>query len=133
MELLRFKEFVNESNKEFKIVKKTIDINEAFKIGKGWNEFEGENLPKGALKIMKDKDGWKGGGGWVLAYYKGDDPEKAKEWIIATDDGDYYKVDAQFMIWSKEYAKAAWSGKSLYDMIADIMKGKNPKDPDYQT
>lgn len=87
------------------------------------------------------------GGSWLLAYYKGDDPETAKEWIIVTDNGGSFKVGAEYMVWYKRadadvkedhefkyVAQALWSDQSLNNTIASIRnEGPRVDDPDYQT
>ncbi len=102
----------------------------------GWKEFEGDTLPDSAQEFIKSKllphnnRNWK----HCFAYYKGNDPQTTKNWIIVTDDGGYYKVDAEYMIWSEKHILAMWSTKHLFKTLTAIMMDfAPPKDPDYQT
>ena len=100
----------------------------------GWKEFEDEILPESAIKFMNSLSPGRQNWNWCYAYYLGENPNEAIEWIIVTDDGWYYKVDAEFMIWSKKYQLAIWSVKHLFKVITSIMNNEKPeRDPDYQT
>ena len=76
------------------------------------------------------RNGWKyNNGSYIMAYHKND-----KEWIIVTDDGGFYKVDAKYSMWTNEGMHCAWSYKHLVKMIEAKMQGlEMPMDPDYQS
>jgi len=95
--------------------------NNKFVIPNGWNEYKKETLPESALKFMKLKSGWRGGGQWVLSF------NKNNEWIIVTNDGCYYDKCAEYMVWSETYTILAYNKKSVYDIVESIMKGEQPK------
>lgn len=119
----------------------------------GWRILKGEEgtlLPQSALDAFKERDIWCSGmsyGGpgkpmvtwrdasWVQAMYKGEDPETATEWVIVTDNGGYYKVQAKYMIWvSTGGAYARWSWHFLNKSMRAIRAGERvPDDPNYQT
>ena len=109
-----------------------------------YTEWHGEELPDIANKIADEMGAMKYGG-WVAAYYRGADPEKATDWVFVADDGGFYKVDAEYMIWydsekdfehsdTKGRGKAVWSDKYLVKALTAILNDKDPgRDPDYQT
>lgn len=70
-------------------------------------------------------------------YYK--TLEDPKTWILVTDNGGAYKVDAEYMIWyttkdGRDGSQAIWSTKALRNSIKSLMtKGTTVSDPGYQT
>jgi hypothetical protein len=107
----------------------------------GWKLFTGEDLPKSALEFAKLGECFRSRmGAWLIGcvYYKGD-VNTTTDWIIVTDDGGYYKVGAQYMIWhkcstGKIVAQAIWSNAALKrSMRALINMGETVMDPGYQT
>ena len=91
-------------------------------------------LPECALEFLTSKGGNKYPGGWSEAYYKGKTPETAEDWIIVTNDGRFYKVNALYMIWNSNYVLAAWSNVQVRRVIKAIRNGEHPPlDPQYQT
>ena len=102
--------------------------------GTDWTKYEGEEFPAEASKFAKDNDIFQWHGRWTEIFFKGKSMKKAIDWIIVTDDGGSYKVGATWMLWNKDYVKAAWSRKALIDMIMCIIKDKEMiEDPNYQT
>jgi hypothetical protein len=114
------------------------------KLPKGWKDFTETStefeLPKSALDSIK-ADMFQYGGQVQVALYKGEIPEEAKEWIIVTDNGGFYKVGAQFVMWftKADYpdgygCQCYWSSKALVTSITSLMsKGVTVRDSDYQT
>ena len=106
-----------------------------------WKKFEGEQLPKNACyhksKYDPTPEGhniFEYGGCWIEAYYKGESPETATEWIVVTDNGGFYKVHASYMIWHPNGSQACWSGRAAKRSIKSLLlTGKTVHDPDYQT
>ena len=96
----------------------------------GWELFEDDlnNEPE-ALKMMDKHNGWQYADGWCMCYHK-----DKKDWIIVTEDGSSYKVDAIFSMWHSNGMFCAWSYKHLIKMIEAKMQGLPiPRDPDYQS
>jgi len=109
-------------------------VNESAQVKYDWVEFEGDTLPKSAMDFVKGKNGFRYDNGWTDAYYEGDDPKTAKNWLVVTDDGGFYKVDAQYMIWHPDTVRARWSTKSMKTALKALLDNKPvPQDPDYQT
>lgn len=109
--------------------------------GTEWKLWEEEELPEHIGKILDAKRAFAGGGGWCTgaAFYKGD-PKTSTDWIVVTDNGGYFKVGAEFMVWYKpeskeEYgAQAVWSVSHLKKTLKSLFKtGKTIPDPGYQT
>lgn len=106
-----------------------------------WKKFEGDELPEIVCwhksKYDTDPKGtniFQYPGGWVEAYYKGDNPETATEWIIATANGGFYKVGALYMIWHPNGSKACWSGREAQRTIKELILTRvSRRDPNYQT
>lgn len=71
----------------------------------------------------------------VIALYKGQDPESAKDWILVTDNGMFYKVNAQYIVWCTDgTSRAIWTKSHLHKVLkAFINELSIPHDPDYQT
>ena len=107
----------------------------------GWKEFKSEGqLPQSAKDYFGDyfKEFFRYPGGWNRAFYRGENPDKATEWVVVTNNGGFYKVFAIYMVWwlegEKRKATARWSDKSLKEAIVSILHGKNPPmDPNYHT
>ena len=110
----------------------------------GWKELKGEIgavLPENACwhksKYDTDPKGtniFQYGGGWVEAHYRGLNPETATEWIVVTDNGGAYKVDAEYMVWHPNGSKACWSEREVKRTIKELMlTGVTRKDPNYRT
>lgn len=89
-----------------------------------------DSLPAQAMEFL-DGWGWNADESWgnvILAFGRGPD------WIIVTDDGGYYKVDAQYMVWTSNWTQAAWSRQHMLKLVDAAKRGVNPpKDPEYQT
>lgn len=103
-------------------------------IGDGWNQFKGQSWPEQADPFADKHDVFKWGGECLAIYYKGETMETATDWILILDDGGFYKVGAEYMIWSNDYCIAAWSGQHVVDTATAIMAGQKPvRDPQYQT
>ena len=103
---------------------------------KRYKKLRGNELPSLARKFLEaDRAEW---GGWVEAWYRGD-IDTTEDWIIVTDNGGWYKVDAKYMTWfrnkdGKIGAKANWSKTALERTGVAIRNGKPiPFDPGYQT
>ena len=116
----------------------------------GWKAFLGEKLPPKAKEFLQQaREGstnkhWN----WLVGtvFYRGN-IETTNEWIIVTDDGWYYKVRAEFMMWysrpeytdhmgnkSNSSAQALWSVSSLKKSLRSVMQtGEITFDPNYQT
>lgn len=109
----------------------------------GWKKFDGEELPEQACwhksKYDTDPKGhniFQYPGNWYsdYTYYRGDNPETATEWIVTTDNGGFYKVGAQVMLWHPNGSQALWSSAALKKSIKALLsQGVTVKDPDYQT
>jgi hypothetical protein len=96
----------------------------------GWKEFKGEDeLPEAALPLIEKTNMFQYPGGWHKAFYKGD------QWIIVTNNGGFYKVGAEFMVWLPDgRAFARWSTKTMKEAVMSIMREIDmPFDPNYQT
>ena len=104
------------------------------KIFNNWEDRRGILLPQVAVDMMDKQNAWKyNHAEYVMAFYKGA-PETTKDWIIVTQDGGAYKVDAEFMLWMKDGATASWSYKFLLVQLKAAMLGMDiPRDPDYQS
>lgn len=108
----------------------------------GWNNFTGTELPQRVFDMIKKSNGFQcRGASWCMGavYYKGD-IETTNDWIVTTDDGGYYKVGAEFMIWhpgkkSGEFnAQAIWSTAALKRSLKSLVeKGSTVADPGYQS
>ena len=109
----------------------------------GWKKFEGEQLPPQACIHKspyreKATNIFEYPGSWIIGftYYKGNNPETATEWIVTTDNGGFYKVDAEYMLWQipSGTCQALWSPAALKKSIKSLMlTGNTVRDPDYQT
>jgi hypothetical protein len=111
----------------------------------GWKKFEGEFLPEQARfyksKYSHTPEGqniFEYSGHWIIGktFYKGDNPETATEWIVTTDNGGFYKVGAEYMLWQfpSGGAQALWSNASLKKSLKSLLtNGTTVADPDYQT
>jgi len=99
-----------------------------------WLRWENTNvLPKSALNFINTKGVLKYNGSITFVFYKGD-VETTENWFMVTDDGGFYKVGANYVMWTPTVIKCAWSSKSLFDMINAYLDGRPvPNDPDYQT
>ena len=65
---------------------------------------------------------------YCMAYQKG------KEFIVVTEDGGYFKVDAVYSMWFDGGMFCAWSYEHLITMVEAKMQGLPiPRDPDYQS
>ena len=106
------------------------------KLFNGWKDRGDLILPRSALLMMDKYNGWKyNHEEYVMAFYKGKgDPENVNDWIIVTQDGYAYKVDAEFMLWTQRGGIASWSYKFLLVQLKAAMLGMDiPRDPDYQS
>ncbi len=98
-----------------------------------WKEFKGEEgaeLPDAACFVKQEHESDPRGhnifryhGSWLMAYYKGDNPETATEWIVVTNNGGSYKHGCNYMIWHPKGSQAtvAWSAtkKSVKSLITE--------------
>jgi hypothetical protein len=103
--------------------------------------FMGDDLPNECLDYFKkeDTEPFEYGGCWILAYHNKD----KSQWVLVTDNAEFYKVGAEFMIWfplSKPMVghtvggKAYWSGAQLKKNINNLLTaGSMEIDPGYQT
>lgn len=93
-----------------------------------------EELTPGALKFIERHDVLKYDGDIIQAWYRGD-KETTEEWVLVTGgDASFYKIGAQFMIWTPTIVRAAWSPKSAVKMVTAYVSGREvPQDPGYQT
>ena len=100
----------------------------------GWSEYKGETLPESANPLIDKTEMFKYPGGWSKAYYKGN-VKTTDQWIVVTNNGGFYKVDALFMVWEKTgRALACWSQKHMKKTVIAFFQDTNPeRDPDYQT
>ena len=98
----------------------------------GWEMFEEQMTMDNAhlgLQMMGSHNGWKYNDGFCMAYHK----NKA-DWIIVTEDGGSYKVDAVYSMWHEKGMFCAWSYNHLVKIIEAKMQGLPiPRDPDYQS
>lgn len=107
-----------------------------------WKPFLGtDTLPAMAKEFAIEANAFKSGcGNWLIGciFYKGD-IETTKDWIIVTNDGGYYKVDAYYMIWHRYSptqigAQAIWSNAALKRSLKSLVTmGNTVPDPGYQT
>lgn len=127
-----FEEFLNEAKKIRNRIFESTDMAK-FKPTNGWKQFEGDEMNSALQKFVKKKNAFKYDGNWIEAWYKGN-PETTSDWILITDDGGFYKVDAEWMIWFPKGAQAIWSLSHLPKALKHIMsKGTILRDPNYQT
>jgi len=114
--------------------------------GTSWNLFTGETLPLKCQELCVRADVFRSKyGQWIegATFYKGTDPETATDWILTMNDGGYYKVRAEYMVWfdlEKEShgsfgsGLCRWSMPSLKILLRAMVKGeKLPHDPNYTT
>lgn len=109
----------------------------------GWKKFEGVQLPPQARvhnsQYREEATNiFEYGGNWVIGwtYYKGNNPETATEWIVVTNNGGFYKVDAEYMLWHipSGTVQALWSNAAVKKSLKSLMlTGNTVRDPDYQT
>jgi hypothetical protein len=104
-----------------------------------WTVFRGDgigDLSGSARNFMQDW-GWDPGesyGNVYEAWWRGEDPETAQDWIVVTDDGGYYKVGAKYMVWSRGWVKASWSYDHMEKQVEAAKADQDPpRDPGYQT
>lgn len=114
--------------------------------GSGWNLFTGETLPERVFNMISANNGFQSpSASWCIGavFYKGD-LETTNDWIVTTDDGWYYKVHAEYMIWhrpkgaqpgeTKFHAQAIWSNAALKRSLKSLMvTGMTTPDPGYQS
>lgn len=101
---------------------------------------EGKDLPEQLTQLLTDSNAGKYGQYFNdLVFYNGD-IETTKEWVIVFDDGGFYKVGADTMVWryNSEYdsmvARARWSTESLFNGLSEYFtSGQISTDPEYQT
>ena len=100
----------------------------------GWTEYKGEFLPESTKAFQEKTEMFQYPGGWSKAYYKGD-LKAPLEWIIVTNNGGFYKVDATFIVWtSTGKSVAAWTSKHMKKIVIAFFKGMRPeRDPNYQS
>jgi hypothetical protein len=94
-----------------------------------------EPIPDDVFNIIKEHNGFNYNG---ISWFHNISFQRGKDFIIVTDDGGYYKVDAEWMIWSfidgQFGSQAIWSNTALENSITSLMlTGKRTNDPDYQT
>jgi hypothetical protein len=109
---------------------------------KDWKPFLKDELTEAGMKFLNEQDSLRFGGCWVLGmvYYKGDSPETATDWIIVTDNGGFFKVNAIAMIWYRNSAtgsicaQAIWSDRHLRKSLRNLIEnGQTLPDPGYTT
>jgi hypothetical protein len=100
-----------------------------------WKEFKGTgNLPESAKWLIEKWGIFKYPGGWSMAFYIGETPEKATDWIVVTNNGGFYKHLALYMVWHRNGNTARWTLKSMKSAVIALFKGEQiPMDPDYRT
>ncbi len=105
-----------------------------------WNYLKEDYLPQNALDWTKEGDIFRSGHSeWIAAYYNGNSPETATDWIIVTNDGGYYKCFAKFGVWhrcstGKIVLHCVWSNKHLKKTIKSLLStGETLMDPGYTT
>jgi len=94
-----------------------------------------DDLPEFVVKMLEEHGAFDYPGNW---YYDDTYIRDNTDFIVTMDNGYYYKVDAQFMIWyyidGQFGSKASWSNKSLQKMLKSLIKtGKTDRDPLYQS
>ena len=91
----------------------------------GWSEFTpGEDFPDSVLDNMDTSSH----DNIIKLYINGD------KFIAVTNDGDYYKEDAEWMLWHPNGTKAHWDPVSLMSNISKAMNSeKTVRDPLYRT
>jgi hypothetical protein len=87
------------------------------------------------MKLANERDMMRYGGSWCDAFYKGDinNPEY---FLLVTDNGGSFKVDAMYMLWGKKFSRAFWSTSALTKGINQVVSGEMEipeRDYDYQT
>ncbi len=99
-----------------------------------WKTFDSNlELPLNISTIIKNSNGFKMSNKFIYSL------TKDSNWIVVTEDGEYYKDGAKYMVWYIVNYKctknqALWSDKSLFNTLHSLMKtGELTKDPNYQT
>ena len=105
----------------------------------GWQELlpagDEWKLPESFERWAKGKDIYRSNHGSIYRiFYKGD-PETTDNWIAVTPDGWYYKVRAEYMVWSNTCILARWSDASLRKLLRALFEevASLPFDPNYHT
>jgi len=99
---------------------------------RGWESVD--KLEGDLLKEAKHKNIFRSGYGDIVEIFVKMDGDKLEDWIILTDDGGYYSVGAEYMIWTGgKYSLTTWSGQAASKMMKQYMRsGRMSRDPDYQ-
>lgn len=100
----------------------------------GWRLMDSE-LPEDIAQKLVEAGAFDYDGQWINngSYRKGDN------FIVVTDNGGFFKVNAEWMIWhlspsGKVVAQAIWSIKALKKSVNSLMlTGETILDPGYQT
>lgn len=87
----------------------------------GWEELD--SLPRDVQKELRREKAFRSGYGDVVFIAVKKDVDKVVDWVVMMDDGEYFKVGAEFIIWTEAgYNKAAWSGNNAKKMVLEYMK-----------
>ena len=100
-----------------------------------WKEFKSKGqLPDSAKWLIEKWNIFRYPGGWSLAFYIGETPETATDWIVVTNNGGFYKCFAEYMVWHRNGNTARWTQKSMKAALVALFNGRpTPADPDYHT
>lgn len=97
-------------------------------------------LPDSAIAFMEETGMLKYQFCICQIFYRGD-IETTNDWLIANDNGAFYKVGAEYITWyrnpqNKEeiLSRCNWSGSELLKTINSVLQGKiAERDPDYES
>ena len=107
--------------------------------GSGWKQFKGEDFPPEAVEFFKTHDIWKYSSSWIFLYFKGVSPETATNWCVVMDNGGFFKVGAQWIIYfhgqsGQMNSNCVWTGAHLERTLRSLfVTGNTLPDPNYQT
>lgn len=101
----------------------------------GWVSLDSSSvLSEDVIAKIKEENGFKYPGSWFYdcSYIRG------KDFIVTTDDGAYYKVGAEFMVWyrigERSGSQAIWSNAALKRTLKSLIdEGQTTPDPNYRT
>ena len=104
----------------------------------GFKAIKTDTLPDEIFNRIVEANGFKyHGSQWLFGYaFQRNDN---KEFIVVTNDGGYYKVHAQFMIWHVNQnnvvcSQACWTLASMRRSMKSLLNGTGTVfDPNYQT
>ena len=102
----------------------------------GFTAIKTDTLPDEIFNRIVEANGFKQHGvHWLFGYAF----QRGKDFIVVTDDGGYYKVFAQYMIWHTNEngvvcSQACWSTASMRRSMKSLLNGTGTVfDPNYHT